>query len=98
MLNLHNPRRACHAQMGIFPIKHNHQAAPVAKRGNIGKILEPVSHVHKDIIEIQTTTKPSVKVAIQVNTKTTESKYFVLIVYLVNTKMTRVNRHAKVVP
>ena len=98
MLNLHNPQRACHAQMASSPTNYNHQAAPVAKRGNIGKILEPVSHVHKDIIEIQTTTKPSVKVATQVNTKTTKNKYYVLIVYLVNTKTTRVNRHAKVVP
>ena len=98
MLNLPNHQRVYRVQLDFSPTNYNHQAAQVAKRENIGKLLEPVSHVHKDIIEIQTTTKPSVKVATQVNTKTTKNKYYVLIVYLVNTKTTRVNRHAKVVP
>ena len=97
MLNLHNPPFARPVQMDISPIKYNHQAAPVAKRENIGKLLEPVSHVRKDIIEIQKTTKPSVKVATQVNTKTTKNKYYVLIVYLVNINLNLLNRNAYLV-
>ena len=97
MLNLHNPPFARLAQMDISPINYNHQAAPVAKRENIGKLLEPVSHVHKDIIEIQTTTKPSVKVATQVNTKKTKNKYSVLIVYPVNINLNLLNRNAYLV-
>ena len=98
MLTLPNPQRAYHAQLGTSQTNYNPQAAPVAKRENIGNLLESVIHARKDIIEIQTTTKPSVKVATEVNIKNTTNRYFVLIVYLVNTKMTRVNHHAKVVP
>ena len=93
MLNLHNPQRARPVQMDSSPTNYNHQAAPVAKRGNIGILLETVSHVRKDIIEIQTTTKPSVKVATQVNIKTTTNKYSVLIVYPVNTNLNLPNHN-----
>ena len=97
MLNLHNPQRAYHAQLGTSQNNYNPQAAPVAKRENIGKLLEPVSHVRKDIIEIQKTTKPSVKVATQVNTKKTKNKYSVLIVYPVNINLNLLNRNAYLV-
>ena len=97
MLTLPNPQRAYYAQLGTSQTNYNHQAAPVAKRENIGKLLEPVSHVHKDIIEIQKTTKPSVKVAPQVNTKTTKNKYSVLVVYPVNTNLNLPNHNANLV-
>ena len=97
MLNLQNHQHAFRVQMDSSPIDYNHQAAPVAKRENIGKLLEPVSHVRKDIIEIQKTTKPSVKVATQVNIKTTKNKYSVLIVYLVNINLNLPNRNANLV-
>ena len=97
MLTLPNPQRAYYAQLGTSQINYNHQAAPVVMRENIGKLLEPVSHVRKDIIEIQTTTKPSVKVATQVNIKTTKNKYSVLIVYPVNTNLNLPNHNANLV-
>ena len=97
MLTLPNPQRAYYAQLGTSQINYNHQAAPVAKRENIGKLLEHVSHVRKDIIEIQKTTKPPVKVATEVNIKTTTNKYFVLIVYPVNINPTHLNRNANLV-
>ena len=97
MLHLQNPPFARPVQMDLSPTNYNHQAAPVAKRENIGKLLEPVSHVHKDIIEIQKTTKPSVKVATQVNIKTTKNKYSVLIVYPVNTNLNLPNHNVNLV-
>ena len=97
MLTLLNPQRVYHVQMDLFPTNYNHQAVPVAMRENIGKLLEPVCHVRKDIIEIQTTTKPAVKVATQVNIKTTKNKYFVLIVCLANTNLIPPNRNANLV-
>ena len=97
MLHLQNPPFARPVQMDLSPTNYNHQAAPVAKRENIGKLLEHVSHVRKDIIEIQKTTKPPVKVATEVNIKTTTNKYFVLIVYPVNINPTHLNRNANLV-